>query len=118
MSIQMESTPHLTSLCSYVALDSVGRGGCGLFGSLVQPTFLSYFDNPSPSSIGGVVAAFSAGACFGALSSALISDRYGRLWGLRIGSLIAVIGAALQAGAVHVSKIQTLLTTNDSLTHR
>ncbi|KXS99945.1 hypothetical protein AC578_788 [Pseudocercospora eumusae] len=73
--------------------------------TLVQPTFLSYFDKPSPSSIGGVVAAFSAGACFGALSSALISDRYGRLWGLRIGSLIAVIGAALQAGAVHVAML-------------
>ncbi|EME82082.1 uncharacterized protein MYCFIDRAFT_139011, partial [Pseudocercospora fijiensis CIRAD86] len=70
-----------------------------------QPSFLSYFDKPSPSAIGGIVSAFAAGACFGALSSALITDRHGRLWGLRIGSLIAVIGAAFQAGAVHVAML-------------
>ena len=70
---------------------------------LVQPTFISYFNNPSEASIGGIVAAFSAGATFGAFGCALVADRYGRVWGLCVGAIIAIIGCALQAGAVHVN---------------
>jgi MFS family permease len=64
---------------------------------------MSYFGMPSSSAIGGIVAAFSAGAIFGSFGCALVADRWGRVWGLRSGAVIAVIGVALQAGAVNVS---------------
>lgn len=89
------------------SLAALGLGlDVGMISStLVQPTFLSYFNNPSSSAIGGIVAAFSAGATFGAYGCAYIADPFGRLWGLRIGAVIAVIGIALQAGAVHVGML-------------
>lgn len=69
----------------------------------MQPAFLAYFKNPSSSATGGIVAAFSAGATFGAFGCAYIADPWGRVWALRIGAIIAVIGCALQAGAVNAS---------------
>lgn len=88
------------------SLASVGLGlDVGMISStLVQPRFLAYFDNPSPSKIGGVVSVFSAGGGIGALFCPYLADPFGRLWAFRIGAVTAVIGAALQAGAVHVSK--------------
>lgn len=73
-----------------------------LYFSLVQPHFLAYFNNPTSSETGGIVAAFSAGATFGAFGCSYIGDPIGRVWALRIGAAIAVIGCALQAGSVHV----------------
>ncbi|PKS08643.1 hypothetical protein jhhlp_005032 [Lomentospora prolificans] len=74
-------------------------------GTLVQPTFLSYFNNPTPSETGAVVAAFSAGGAIGAYGCAIVADRYGRVIGLLTGAIVAVIGAALQAGAVHIGML-------------
>jgi MFS family permease len=81
--------------------------------SLVQPTFISYFNNPSSSATGGIVAAFSAGATFGAFGCAYIGDPFGRLWALRIGAVIAAVGCALQAGSVNVRKLLSLYPLSD-----
>lgn len=71
--------------------------------SLIQPSFIEYFNEPSTSEVGGIVSAFSAGACVGAYGCAIIADRYGRVIGLLTGAIVAVIGTGLQAGAVNVS---------------
>ena len=76
----------------------------------MQPSFLKYFHDPTPSAIGGIVAAFSAGATFGAFGCAYVADPIGRVWSLRIGAIIAVVGTALQAGSVHVCILALLCT--------
>lgn len=73
--------------------------------TLIQPTFLDYFDDPSPSATGGIVATFAAGGCVGSLGTAWLADPLGRVWSMRIGAVIAVIGCALQAGAVHLAML-------------
>ncbi|KAJ5889838.1 hypothetical protein N7504_010648 [Penicillium tannophilum] len=70
-----------------------------------HPRFLAYFNNPSSSQTGGIVAAFSAGATFGAFGCSYIGDPIGRVWALRIGAAIAVVGCALQAGSVHIAML-------------
>ncbi|KAH8897313.1 general substrate transporter [Thozetella sp. PMI_491] len=89
------------------SLSAVGLGlDVGMISStLVQPTFLTTFDNPSAPQIGGVVAAFSAGGAIGAYGCAFVADRYGRVKGLLVGAIIAIIGCALQAGAVHIAML-------------
>lgn len=99
---------YISILCVLAAsLASLALGlDVGMISStLVQPTFLSYFNHPSPSAIGGIVAAFSAGAIFGAFGCAYIVDPFGRLWGLRSGAFVAVVDMALQAGAVNVGML-------------
>ena len=68
----------------------------------MQPSFLAYFNHPSSSAVGGIVAAFSAGSVFEAFGCAFIAGPFGRVWGLRIGACIAIVGCALQARAVNV----------------
>ncbi|KAL5338519.1 general substrate transporter [Aspergillus crustosus] len=95
-------------LCVFAAsLAALSHGlDVGMISStLVQPTFLSYFDHPPSSATGGIVAAFSAGATFGAYACSLVGDPFGRLWALHIGAAIAVVGCPLQAGAVHISML-------------
>lgn len=98
----------ISFLCVLAAsLASLGLGlDVGMISStLVQPTFISYFNNPSPSAIGGIVAAFSAGGAIGAYGCAYVADPFGRIWGLRTGAVVAVVGIALQAGAVHLAML-------------
>jgi MFS family permease len=99
---------YLSILCVLAAsLSALGLGlDVGMISStLVQPAFLAYFKNPSPSAIGGIVSAFSAGGTIGAFGAALIGDPFGRLWGLRSGCMIAILGVALQAGARNIAML-------------
>lgn len=92
-------------LAASMASLSLGLDVGMISSTLVQPTFLSYFHNPSQSSIGGIVAAFSAGATFGAFGCAYLADPLGRTRGLLIGALISILGCALQAGAAHIAML-------------
>ncbi|ORY75313.1 putative high-affinity hexose transporter [Leucosporidium creatinivorum] len=73
--------------------------------TLVQPSFIAYFNEPSPAQIGGIVSAFSAGATVGAFGCAFIADRFGRIQGFFTGAIVVVLGCALQAGAVNVGML-------------
>ncbi|KAL3483779.1 general substrate transporter [Aspergillus germanicus] len=95
----------LSVLAASLAALSLGLDVGMISSTLVQPTFISYFDNPSSAQTGGIVAAFSAGATFGAYACSWVGDPHGRIWALRVGAVIAVIGCALQAGAVHVAML-------------
>ncbi|KAJ5815176.1 hypothetical protein N7474_006953 [Penicillium riverlandense] len=100
--------PSYAILCAAsasLAALSLGLDVGMISSTLVQPRFLAYFNNPSSSQTGGIVAAFSAGATFGAFGCSYFGDPLGRVWALRIGAIVAVIGCGLQAGAVNVAML-------------
>lgn len=67
--------------------------------TIAQTRFLSYFNAPSSSIIGTIVAMLQAGATIGAGIAAPICDKWGRKKSMMVGAAFGVIGAALQAGA-------------------
>jgi len=78
----------------------------GIIGSVISDSyteFHSYFDNPGPNITGAVVSVFAGGAFFGALLAGETADRLGRKRTIQLGSLIAVVGCAIQTGAVHIA---------------
>lgn len=73
--------------------------------TIAQPHFVEYMGTPSAAERGGIVSSFTGGAIIGAASASFIADPLGRKRGAIIGAVIAVIGAALQGGAVSVGMI-------------
>ncbi|KAH8903102.1 general substrate transporter [Coniochaeta sp. PMI_546] len=73
--------------------------------TIAQELFLAYFENPSASLIGCVVAMLQAGAAVGAGIAAPMNDAWGRKKAMMVGAACGVIGAALQAGAVHTAML-------------
>ncbi|KAL2016689.1 hypothetical protein VTK56DRAFT_3191 [Thermocarpiscus australiensis] len=73
--------------------------------TIAQTLFLSYFKNPSASLIGCVVAMLQAGAAVGAGVAAPMNDAWGRKKAMMVGAACGVVGAALQAGAVHAGML-------------
>jgi MFS family permease len=81
--------------------------------TLGQPSWYAYFDlsqdptNPrydfTNSVLGTMNGVFSAGGCFGALCVAWACDRLGRRSSILLASPVAVVGGALQGGAVHIA---------------
>jgi hypothetical protein len=81
--------------------------------TLGQPSWYAYFDlsqdptNPrydfTNSILGTMNGVFSAGGCFGALCVAWACDRLGRRSSILLASPVAVVGGALQGGAVHIA---------------
>ncbi|KAE8143452.1 sugar transporter [Aspergillus pseudotamarii] len=75
--------------------------------TIAQPHFIEYMGEPSSSERGGIVSSFTGGAILGALSISFLADRFGRRITVFIGSVISVIGSALQGGAVNVPMMIT-----------
>lgn len=73
--------------------------------TIAQPYFVEYMNNPSPAEQGGIVSSFTGGAILGALSCSFLADYLGRKRSVFVGSLISVLGCALQAGAVNVAMV-------------
>ncbi|KAF9892239.1 hypothetical protein FE257_002016 [Aspergillus nanangensis] len=75
--------------------------------TIAQPHFTAHMGNPSSAERGGIVSSFTGGAILGALSISFLADRFGRRMTVFIGSLISILGAALQGGAANVPMIIT-----------
>ncbi|EAW20794.1 sugar porter family MFS transporter [Aspergillus fischeri NRRL 181] len=73
--------------------------------TIAQPHFIQYMGTPSSAERGGIVSSFTGGAILGALSISFLADRFGRRLTVFIGSVISVIGSALQGGAVNTAML-------------
>lgn len=54
---------------------------------------------------GGIVSSFTGGAIIGSLILTQLSDRYGRRAAIFVGSILAILGGALQGGANNVATV-------------
>lgn len=70
--------------------------------TIAQTNFIKVFKNPSPASQGGIVSAYTGGAVVGCVVVYYIGDRLGRKRSIFIGAWTAILGCALQAGAVNI----------------
>ncbi|KAK5419506.1 hypothetical protein LTR20_003945 [Exophiala xenobiotica] len=73
--------------------------------TIAQTQFLNYFNNPTSSIIGTIVAMLQAGAAVGAGVAAPMNDKWGRKKSMVIGAAFGIVGAALQAGAVSTAML-------------
>ncbi|ORY79726.1 general substrate transporter [Leucosporidium creatinivorum] len=73
--------------------------------SMVQRTFVAYFDNPTPAQKGAIVACFQVGALLGSLGVGFASDRLGRRRTIFLGSLFGILGGAIMCGAAHIAML-------------
>lgn len=69
-------------------------------GLITNPYFKTYFDNPTSSELGNMVAILEIGAFITSLLSAQISDTKGRRFTLFIGACVFTVGGALQTFTV------------------
>ncbi|KAJ6004960.1 hypothetical protein N7540_012759 [Penicillium herquei] len=99
----------VTLCCVFVSQGSFLLGyDSGVISYIIeQDTFLEKFGSPSLSDAasGGIIASYTGGAILGALLASYISDSAGRRIAIFIGGLLAVLGAALQGGAIAISML-------------
>ncbi|KAL3456386.1 general substrate transporter [Aspergillus heterothallicus] len=69
------------------------------------PHFKAYFGNPSNTVTGGIVSAFQGGAILGTIINMIGADWAGRRKTVFAGSVVSVLGCALQAGAVNMTML-------------
>ena len=65
-------------------------------GIITGPYFKAYFNQPSPTEVGNMVAVLEIGAFITSLLAAPLADNYGRRITLRSGALVFTIGGAIQ----------------------
>ncbi|KAK9382852.1 general substrate transporter [Kockiozyma suomiensis] len=107
---QVAVKPTAVELCLmfFVALGSLtyGYSSSIIATTRGQPSFNSYFKLDTASNAtqlnGAMDGLFQAGGLFGALTVSYLADKLGRRKCIMLGSLLCVIGGALQAGSVHV----------------
>ncbi|KAI9675879.1 MAG: hypothetical protein M1822_008888 [Bathelium mastoideum] len=68
--------------------------------TISQDQFIAYFSNPSTTVQGGIVSAFQGGAILGTIINLFTGNMWGRKRAIAVGSAIACLGCAIQAGAV------------------
>ncbi|KAJ5728456.1 hypothetical protein N7493_004786 [Penicillium malachiteum] len=99
----------VTLCCVFVSLGSFLFGyDSGMISYIIEEdTFLEKFGSPSLSDAasGGIIASYTGGAILGALLASYISDSAGRRIAIFAGGLLAVLGAALQGGAMAISML-------------
>ncbi|KFY24036.1 hypothetical protein V493_05483 [Pseudogymnoascus sp. VKM F-4281 (FW-2241)] len=88
----------------FVSLGSITYGyDLGVIASVIaSDTYESRF-KPTDAQTGAVVSLFTAGAFFGAWFAAPAADMVGRRWTIVIGSLVFILGGALQTAAQNLS---------------
>ncbi|KAI5286419.1 hypothetical protein KEM54_006802 [Ascosphaera aggregata] len=68
---------------------------------IASPNYLHYFDTyPESNIIGAINSTFSGGAAIGSLCGGYFTDKIGRKLSIQLGAVVALVGAALQAGSV------------------
>ncbi|KXT09560.1 hypothetical protein AC579_9009 [Pseudocercospora musae] len=67
--------------------------------------FIKYFNHPSDNETGGIVSCFQGGAILGTIINMLVADRLGRKRTILVGSIISVVGCALQGGAAAMAML-------------
>ncbi|TXT13409.1 hypothetical protein VHUM_00776 [Vanrija humicola] len=102
------------SLINYVAAIFAATGSflfgydSGIISSVISPSythFHSYFNNPSDSIIGAIVAVFGGGAFVGSLIAGQTADWIGRKRTIQLGCVIAIVGCTLQTAAVNAAML-------------
>jgi sugar porter (SP) family MFS transporter len=63
------------------------------------PKWQEYFDHPTGAILGFMSASYPLGAILSTPFSAFISDRYGRRWSILTGSIIMIVGVAIQTAS-------------------
>jgi MFS family permease len=63
------------------------------------------FNNPEPSLLGTIVAIYEIGCFIGSMGIFVFGDYMGRRNCIRVGCLIAAVGAAIQTGAISVGML-------------
>jgi MFS family permease len=75
----------------------------GLVGADNQ--FGTEFDHPEPGLLGTIVAIYEIGCFCGSMGIFVFGDYIGRRWCIRVGCLIASVGAAIQTGSISVGML-------------
>lgn len=95
---------HLLTLNICLVIPLLGNSTNGYDGSLLNglqslPQWRDDFNSPKGLHLGALSNAYVFGNILGFVSAAWFSDRFGRLWGIRIGAAVICVGAAIQAAA-------------------
>lgn len=67
----------------------------------ISPAWKIYYDHPTSAKLGAINAMMPAGKVVGSFASAPFSNRLGRKKALVFGFVLAILGAAIQTGAVN-----------------
>ncbi|KAH8659955.1 general substrate transporter [Xylariales sp. PMI_506] len=73
--------------------------------TIALPTFIDYFGSPSDSISGGIVSSFQGGAVLGTIINMIFADMLGRKKTIFCGSVISLLGSALQSGATTMAML-------------
>ncbi|OAA60346.1 General substrate transporter [Niveomyces insectorum RCEF 264] len=99
-----KQTAYSVLIMAFVALGSLSFGYSNTCSGplLGQPSFREYFnlDTNTDAMTGAMNGIYTAGGFVGALVSSWLADRVGRKKSIFIGTVLATIGGALQAGSV------------------
>ncbi|KAL3471150.1 general substrate transporter [Aspergillus californicus] len=68
-------------------------------------TFKEYFNSPNGTVTGGIVSSFQGGAILGTMVNMVAADWLGRKMSILAGSVVSVIGCAIQTGAINIEMI-------------
>ncbi|KAL6802484.1 general substrate transporter [Trichoderma sp. SZMC 28013] len=95
---------HLLLLNVCLIIPLLGNSTNGYDGSLLNglqslPQWRDYFNSPTGPHLGALSNAYVFGNIATFVVASWFSDKYGRLWGIRLGSFIVCVGAALQAAS-------------------
>ncbi|KAM0212560.1 hypothetical protein ACHAPQ_004927 [Fusarium lateritium] len=88
------------AVCSYA---TSGYDGSLLNAFQTVSHFDEYFDSPRGSKLGLMSAIMSLGSICSTPFAPLVADRYGRRWGITIGSVVMIIGSIIQALSINLT---------------
>lgn len=97
---------HLLYLNLCLIVPILGNSTNGYDGSLLNglqslPQWRDYFDSPKGPRLGALSNAYVFGAVVAFIASSWFSDKFGRLWSIRLGASVICVGAIIQAAAVN-----------------
>jgi sugar porter (SP) family MFS transporter len=95
---------HLVLLNVCLLIPILGNSINGYDGSLLNglqslPQWRDYFHQPSGAYLGALSNAYVFGNILAFFAASWFSDKYGRLWTIRLGTIVVSIGSAIQAAA-------------------
>ncbi|CAJ0543771.1 Ff.00g039180.m01.CDS01 [Fusarium sp. VM40] len=88
------------AVCSYA---TSGYDGSLLNALQTVSHFDEYFGNPRGAKLGLMSAIMALGSICSTPFAPLVADRYGRRWGITLGSVVMIIGSVIQAMSINLS---------------